>query len=214
MTSEIKTIYFGGLNGNCYLVKTDAGFILIDTARASKRTKLEKELESAACNPGNLKLIILTHGDFDHTGNCAYLHQKFRTKIAMHYYDSGMVERGDMFWNRKTGNFLIRKIINVLFRISKFEPDLTIEEGYDLSDYGLDAKVLYLPGHSKGSIGILTADGDLFCGDLLTNTDKPDIGSIIDDKAAANASIEKLKRLKINTVYPGRHNIKIQLYSE
>ena len=206
MTSEIKTIYFGGLNGNCYLIKTDDGFVLIDTARAAKRTKLEKELESAGCNPGNLKLIILTHGDFDHTGNCAYLRQKFRTKIAMHYYDSGMVERGDMFWNRKTGNFLIRKIINILFRISKFKPDFTIEEGYDLSEYGLDANVLYLPGHSKGSIGILTADGDLFCGDLLTNTNKPDIGSIIDDKAAANASIEKLKRLGINTVYLGHGN--------
>ncbi len=47
MTSEIKTIYFSGLIGNCYLVETDSGFILIDTGRASKRAKLEKELESA-----------------------------------------------------------------------------------------------------------------------------------------------------------------------
>jgi len=203
MTSEIKTIYFGGLIGNCYLVKTDSGFILIDTGRASKRAKLEKELESAGCNPGNLKLIVLTHGDFDHTGNCAYLRQKFGTKIAMHHYDSGMVERGDMFWNRKTGNIIIRIIVNTLFRISKFKPDLTIDEGYDLSEYGLDAKVLYLPGHSKGSIGILTAGGNLFCGDLLVNRDKPDLNSIIDDSAEANSSVEKLKSLRTNTVYPG-----------
>ena len=203
MTSDIKTIYFGALIGNCYLVKTDTGFILIDTGRASKRTKLEKELESAGCNPGNLKLIVLTHGDFDHTGNCAYLRKKFGTKIAMHYDDSGMVERGDMFWNRKTGNILIRIIVNALFRISKFKPDLTIDEGYDLSEYGLDAKVLYLPGHSKGSIGILTAGGDLFCGDLLMNMDKPDLSSVIDDSAEANTSVEKLKSLRINTVYPG-----------
>jgi len=203
MTSEIKTIYFGGLIGNCYLVKTDSGFILIDTGRASKRAKLEKELESAGCNPGNLKLIVLTHGDFDHTGNCAYLRQKFGTKIAMHHYDSGMVERGDMFWNRKTGNIIIRIIVNTLFRIRKFKPDLTIDEGYDLSEYGLDAKVLYLPGHSKGSIGILTAGGNLFCGDLLVNRDKPDLNSIIDDSAEANSSVEKLKSLRINTVYPG-----------
>ena len=200
---KIKSIFFGGIIGNCYLVETDTGFILIDTARASKRTKLEKELERAGCTPGNLKLIILTHGDFDHTGNCAYLREKFGVKIAMHYYDSGMVEHGDMFWNRKTGNILIRTIVNFLFRISKFKPDLAIDEGYDLSEYGLHAKVLYLPGHSKGSIGILTADGDLFCGDLLENRNQPGIGSIIDDKAAANASIEKLKNLEINTVYPG-----------
>jgi len=42
-----------------------------------------------------------------------------------------------------------------------------LEEGQPLSDVGLDASVLHLPGHSKGSIGILTASGDLFCGDLL-----------------------------------------------
>jgi hydroxyacylglutathione hydrolase len=200
---EIKPFFFGGIIGNCYLVETETGFILIDTARESKRSKLERELESAGCIPDNLKLIILTHGDFDHTGNCAYLREKFGAKIAMHHYDSGMVEHGDMFWNRKTGNILIRIIINFLFRISKFKPDLTIDEGYDFLEYGLDARVLYLPGHSKGSIGILTADGDLFCGDLLENKNKPNIGSIIDDKAAANASIEKLKKLEINTVYPG-----------
>lgn len=203
MTSEIKTIYFGGITGNCYLVKTDTGFILIDTGRASKRTKLEKELESVGCKPGNLNLIVLTHGDFDHTGNCAYLREKFGTKIAMHYDDSGMVERGDMFWKRKTDNILARKIVNVLFRIRKFKPDFTINEGYDLSEYGLDAKVLHLPGHSQGSIGILTAGGDLFCGDLFMNTDKPALSSIIDDPAEANTSVEKLKSLRINTVYPG-----------
>ena len=61
-----------------------------------------------------------------------------------------------------------------------------------------------LPGHSKGfSIGILTADGHLFCGDLLANTDKPALWSIIDDEDAAHASVEKLRGLDIDTVYPG-----------
>jgi hydroxyacylglutathione hydrolase len=203
MTSNIKPVYLGRIIGNCYIIETDTGFILIDTGRASRHTKLEKELDNAGCKPGNLNLIILTHGDFDHTGNCANLREKFGTKIAMHYDDSGMVERGDMFWNRKTGNFLIRIIVNVLFRIRKFKPDFTMDEGYDLSEYGLNAKVLCLPGHSKGSIGILTAGGDLFCGDLFINTNKPELNSIIDDPVEANASAEKLKRYRINTVYPG-----------
>jgi len=191
---------------NCYLIETDTGYILIDTGGSNKRTDLEKELESAGCKPGNLELIVVTHGDFDHTGNCAHLRKKFGAKIAMHYDDSVMVERGDMFSNRKSGNILFRKIAPLLFRFAKsdrFEPDLYIEDGYDLSEYGFDAKILHIPGHSKGSIGILTAGGDLFCGDLLENTDKPDVNSIIDDLAAANASVEELKSLEINTVYPG-----------
>jgi len=64
----------GGVN--CYLIETDTGYILIDTGGSNKRTDLEKELESAGCQPGNLKLIVLTHGDFDHTGNAAYLRKK------------------------------------------------------------------------------------------------------------------------------------------
>ena len=210
MPHEIKTIslllpYRLG-SVNCYLIKTDIGHILIDTGCSNRRTDLEKELESAGCKPGNLKLIVLTHGDFDHTGNAAYLRKNFGTKIAMHYDDSGMVERGNMFWNRRKSNIFLRIIAPILFGFGKsqrFKPDSYIEDGDDLSEHGFDAKVLHIPGHSKGSIGILTDGGDLFCGDLLENKDKPVINSIMDDSVAANASVEKLKSLKIDTVYPG-----------
>jgi len=124
----------------------------------------------------------------------------------MHHDDSGMSERGDMFWNRRKGNILLGMIARILFRFGKkerFKPDLCIDEGYDLSEYGLDAKVLHIPGHSKGSIGIQTAGGDLFCRDLLENKDKPVLSSIMDDLSAANAGVERLKNLKISTVYPG-----------
>ena len=194
---------------NCYLIKTDTGDILIDTGGANKRTELEKALESAGCQPGNLQLIVLTHGDFDHTGNAAYLRARFGTKIAMHHDDSGMAERGDMFWNRKKPNILVRMmtpLLPILYGFGKaerFTPDLYLEDGYDLSEYGIDAKALSIPGHSKGSIGILTAGGDLFCGDLFENTDTPDLNSIMDDLAAANASVQRLQSLEIHTVYPG-----------
>ena len=211
MPLEIKTITLRGVN--CYLIKIGDVFILIDTGFPNKRTDLEKELESAGCKPGNLKLVVITHGDFDHTGNCAYLREKYGTKIAMHRSESEVVERGDMLLGRKDRHILARMIFRLMFRIilafmrlgrfDKFKPDLYIEDGYDLSEYGFDAKILHIPGHSKGSIGILTIGGDLFCGDLLTNRDKPALNSIMDDPEAANTSVEKLKSLKINTVYPG-----------
>lgn len=191
---------------NCYLVEADTGYILIDTGCSNRLKALEKELESTGCRPGNLKLIILTHGDFDHSGNASYLRDKFGTKITMHRDDSGMVKHGNMYHNRKKSNFLIRIIAPVIFGFDKskrFEPDYYIEEGYDLNIYGLKAGVIHIPGHSKGSIGILTDDADLFCGDLLENAKKPRLGSLIDDSTAANVSIEKLKNLNIKTVYPG-----------
>jgi len=210
MPQEIKAInlslplHLGSVN--CYLVKTETSHILIDTGNSNKHADLEKELESTGCQPGHLKLIVITHGDFDHIGNAAYLRRKFGAKIAIHADDVGMAERGDMFWNRKRGNRLIRTLAPILFRFSaadRFQPDLTIADEADLSEYGFDARVLSIPGHSKGSIGILTTAGDLFCGDLFDNTVKPTLNSIMDDLAAARASVEKLRFLGIHTVYPG-----------
>ena len=151
----------------------------------------------------------MTHGDIDHAGNCAYLRKKYGAHIAIHSDDAGMVERGDPSWNRKMPPdkisipFIVRSLLFGRGKLDRFKPDFSIEDGYDLSEYGFDAKIIRLPGHSKGSIGILTIDGDLFCGDLLKNTDKPDFHWLIFDRAAANASVERLKSLDIDTVYPG-----------
>jgi glyoxylase-like metal-dependent hydrolase (beta-lactamase superfamily II) len=80
-----------------------------------------------------------------------------------------MVERGDMNWNRKTKPDKISvlfRIISFLFgrsiKFDTFKPDMYIEDGYDLSAHGFDAKVVHIPGHSKGSLGIFTSSGDLF----------------------------------------------------
>ncbi len=128
----------------------------------------------------------------------------------MHKGDSGMAEKADMFWNRNV-NAIIKFLIKFLLllvrlklkKADRFTPDIYVEDGDDLSEYGFDAKVVHIPGHSKGSIGILTNDGDLFCGDLLQNNKKPEKFSLIDKEAEFDASIEKLKGFKINTVFPG-----------
>jgi hydroxyacylglutathione hydrolase len=191
---------------NCHLVETGTGFVLIDTGPSNQRRELERELSDAGCLPGSLRLIVLTHGDFDHIGNTAYLRDRFGASIAMHADDVGMAEHADMFWNRSSGSALLHFLAPILFRFPKanrFEPDFLIMEGYDLSEHDFDAQVLSIPGHSKGSIGILTANGDLFCGDLLENTEKPAVNSIMDDAAACEASVERLQGLEIATVYPG-----------
>jgi hydroxyacylglutathione hydrolase len=194
---------------NCYLVQVDSGYVLIDTGGSNKRTELENELIRSGCEPGHLKLILLTHGDFDHTGNAAYLRQTFGAKIAMHQDDAAMAERGDMFSNRKSAKPVLRMmapLVPILFGFGKskrFQPDFCLGDGDGLSEYGFDAQVLSIPGHSKGSIGILTASGDLFCGDLLENSGRPALGSIMDDLAAAKASVERLASLQVRTVYPG-----------
>jgi hydroxyacylglutathione hydrolase len=191
---------------NCYLVESGHDHILIDTGPSTSRGLLERELAGAGCRPETFRLILLTHGDFDHAGNAAYLRDRFGAPVAMHAGDLGMVSRGDMFAGRRRGNALVRKLAPILVRFGKaerFEPDLLLQDGASLSAYGLDAQVLSIAGHSSGSIGILTAEGDFFCGDLFENLSKPDLNSIMDDLDTANISVGRLAEMSIRTVYPG-----------
>jgi glyoxylase-like metal-dependent hydrolase (beta-lactamase superfamily II) len=207
---------FAGINMgtvNCYLIKTDVGYVLIDTGFPSTRAALERKLEDAGCRPGTLKLIIITHGDQDHTGNGAYLREKYGAKIAMHSAETAVVENGDDTLSRRRRSFPRRvfekallEVLSLFANSGKFErfaPDFTVDEGYDFSEYGFHARVLHIPGHSRGSIGILTADGNLFCGDLLWNRKRPSTHSIVDDRSELSASVERLKGLTISMVYPG-----------
>ena len=216
MHEEIKSIslllpdHLGSVN--CYLVNTPVGFILIDTGYPGIRVKLEKQLEDAGCLRGGLLLIILTHGDGDHSGNAKYLREKFGGKIAIHPFEAATVEHGDSTQSRTRNRFqrVLDPVVLALFSIffnlgkpEKFEPDLLVDEGFDIAPFGWPARVIHLPGHSRGSIGVLSAKGELFCGDLLWNRRKLGPQPMVDNKADFQASLERLFQLDITTVYPG-----------
>ncbi len=191
---------------NCFLLETAEGHLLIDTGCSTARKELLTVLDRTGCTRDSLKLILLTHGDFDHTGNAAYLREPFEARIAMGAADAAMGERGDMFAGRKQPNVLVRSLVPLFTGFGKserFSPDIDLEDGFDLSPYGLEARVHSLPGHSAGSMGILTGSGELFCGDLFENLKDPTFNSLMDDPQAARGSVEKLKEMKISTIYPG-----------
>ncbi len=207
------TIRQAGISVNCYLIEMDDDFFLIDTGTAKNLKEMEQALQHAGCTPGDrtsskLKLIILTHGDFDHSSNAAALRDHYGTPIAMHPGDVENVQTGDMFHNKKVAP-VAKAIINLFLKLTgmsdfqAFTPDVLLENGQDLSEYSWQAKVIHLPGHSKGSVGILSAEGDLFCGDQFENTKRPVINGLGDDPAQMQASARKLSQFAVKTVYPG-----------
>jgi hydroxyacylglutathione hydrolase len=211
MTAQISTIRLPLplklSHVNSFLVHTDHGCFLVDTGMTNARQQLEVALNHLCCQPGDLKLILLTHGDFDHTGNARYLRDKFHAPIAMHKDDAGMLENGDMFWNRKIKNGLLKKLVPLFARLGEKEqctPDILLDDEASLVEYGLDAIAVNTPGHSTGSLCYLTSDGDLFCGDLFNNSrGQPSLNSMMYDKPAGEASFTRLKALQIKMVYPG-----------
>ncbi|HWT73867.1 MAG TPA: MBL fold metallo-hydrolase [Mobilitalea sp.] len=224
MKQEIIRINLNGVN--CYLVKTEESFVLIDTAGPitmdkgynNRREELEKQLDKNGCIPGKLKAIVLTHGDVDHVANAAYLRDKYHTIIAMHKEDTDLVER--LTLDKMMESFRYRSLIlKVIFavmnktirRISAktlanfeaFAPDLLLKEDDSLSSYGIAARIIHLPGHTAGSIAIMTEEGDLIAGDIVTNMKKPGPALNASDFKQLFKSISKLKSLNIKMIYPG-----------
>jgi len=201
-TGEIKVIEL--LFVNVFLIKTEEGYILIDSGIPMAWKMLETALSEEGVVPGNLKLIIITHGDFDHIGNCKKLQEQYHCKIAIHQADVPMAVEGFMP-KRKKKSFRA-KFFSLLRRhvqIETFTPDIILADGQALDEYGWDAKVIHIPGHTKGSIGLLTKDGTFLAGDIFTNRSKPDTATYIENAKELLASQLRIKALPIGTVYPG-----------
>ncbi|NPV87028.1 MAG: MBL fold metallo-hydrolase [Anaerolineae bacterium] len=205
-TAQFQRIPLGGVN--CYLAHTAAGFVLIDCGMQAQRKRLVRALRRAGCLPGSLRLVILTHGDQDHSGNAAFLRQDYGAQIAIHRGDAVMLAGA---WGRKPNPDYLSPLFRLMLSFTRraarkrplLTPDLLIDEDFDLGAYGLAARVVHLPGHSPGSIGILTAQGDLYCGDLFFNLLGKPIAHLVDDLADYRASLEKLRALGVKMLHPG-----------
>lgn len=191
---------------NVFLLRSRDSHILIDTGSARDWPDLERKLVEAGCLPDKLKLVILTHGDFDHAGNCAALQKKYDTKIAMHKGDAEMVRTGALV-KRKIKGIIGRLLLWIGGREVKgfttFRPDILLEDGQVISSNGLTVKIIHTPGHTRGSIAILTDNGRLFVGDTVSNRTRPSGPPLIEDEEGFHKSITVLKQSNAHMVYPG-----------
>lgn len=191
---------------NAYLIETESNFFLIDTGSTSARGALKNSLIEKGVGKKPLSIVILTHGDFDHTSNAAYLRGIYRLKVGMHIDDWDMATKGDMFANRMKPNFIIKTMMSLLSGFGKseqFKPDIAFQERQRLGDLGLDGEIIPIPGHSKGSIGVMLSGGEFFCGDLFENTKRPSLNSLMDNVDSARLSLKMLLGENISMVFPG-----------
>ena len=87
--------------------------------------------------------------------------------------------------------------------VKRPENVIHIKEGDDLSGYGINAKIIELPGHTKGSVGVDVEGTDLIVGDALDNWIAPATGHLYSDKNALKASAEKIRALGPRKIYYG-----------
>ena len=179
-------------NGNAYLVTDGDSAILVDTCREQYR-----DLILEKCKVKNVRLIILTHGHIDHIQNSAFFSKKLNAPIAMHEADMELTRSNwsePMYAHTILGRIIIR-LSQQSFehdKIEPFEPLLFLKESDSLAEYGVDATVIELPGHTKGSIGIMVGDTDIIVGDALMNMPFPSKSPLYGNRAAMEKSAAKI----------------------
>lgn len=192
-------------NGNCYLVFNGKNAILVDTCRGKYRQKVLD-----ACRQFQLRLLVLTHGHLDHVENAAFLSQSLNIPIAMHQADLELLE--DNLKQHLSAHSILGKIVLAAsiktFQMAEYIPAITqavfLEDGDSLDSYGFpDIKIVGLPGHTNGSIGLDVAGQDLIVGDALMNMFYPTVSMLYHDKEAMQKSAEKIERLGPRLIHFG-----------
>lgn len=141
--------------------------ILIDTGWPDEEGAILSALRSEGLSPQDLAMIFLTHGHSDHAGSAAEMRSISGAPIGLHADDLDMVRRGRNRHLQPTGllGWLFAPFANGPF--PSFEPDLFLEAGERLDEYGIAGKILHTPGHTPGSVSLLLDSGEVFAGDLL-----------------------------------------------
>lgn len=198
---KIKHIKAG--TDNCYIVSEGDNAVLVDTGSARSYDKILSEISGY-----NIRLILLTHVHFDHAENAARISEQLGIPVAFHAADEDLFESFD---NQPLKSYGIvgKTVLGLSLKslrgsvVKRPSSVIHVKEGDDLSEYGINAKIIELPGHTAGSVGLDIEGTDLIVGDALDNWLFPARGHLYADLNALRHSAEKIRKLGTRKIWYG-----------
>lgn len=199
--SEIHRIKCG--NGNCYIVENGTNGILVDTG---KKEYIDRVIER--CRAYHVQLIVLTHAHFDHAENAARISRILEIPIAMNEKDCNLILSNTnqrLYAEKILGKIVLSESLKDFSArtMEAFKPDIFLRDGDRLGDYGINAKIIALPGHTDGSIGLDVDNTDLLVGDALMNMFYPTVSMLFHNKDDMQKSAIKISGLGKRKIYFG-----------
>ncbi len=165
--NEIMKIRLGVASS--FLIKSDKGYILVDAGLKKKEKKLIRFLKNKKINPKDIKLIVITHVHGDHVGSLKAIKEITKAKVLVHQEEKEFLMKGKSHPVKPTSKFY-EKISSFMpeksHQFDGVEADIIVEDNYSLYDFGLKAKIIHTPGHTKGSISLIDEQGNAFIGDI------------------------------------------------
>jgi len=194
----------------CYLIRGD-NLILIDGGMPNKVEAFRKALRKLSIDPGEIKLIVITHGHWDHIGSIGDIRELTGARTAIHELDRECLEKGK---ERRApgvtrwGRFMTGMIgsFGSSIRIPVTDADITLGDEFPLAQFGINGTVIHTPGHTPGSVSVLLETGEAFVGDLAMNmfplTVRPGYPIFAEDIRKVKESWKILLNRGVKTVYP------------
>ncbi len=183
----VKTLYFGDMAANCYLVSTNTAAIVIDPF-----AQYGAIADFFTLNPQKERYVLLTHCHFDHILGADTLREQFGAKIVIGKLDEkGLCDT----------SFSLSHLVGM--SQTPFYADKTVSNEEILSVAEEKIRVLHTPGHTEGSVCYIIEDA-IFTGDTLFAGSVGRCDFPTGDGSALMKSLEKLSHLDKNyKVYPG-----------
>lgn len=199
-----------------YLIDCPEGVTVIDAGLAGHWRELTFELADMDRSLSDLRGVVLTHGDSDHIGFAERLRRDHGVPVFVHEADAaracGEASSKPAWGHLKLGptaQFLWYAVRKQGWRVTPVTEVRTVRDG-DVLDLPGSPRVIGLPGHSPGSIGIHVPVADaLFVGDalttrhVLTGARGPQPAPFTDDPGEALASLTRLNGITASWVLPG-----------
>ena len=191
------------VGANTYLIKRHDGITVVDTGLPGNAGRILQYVERIGSTPGDVKTIILTHADMDHSGSATRLKEETNAKVAIHEADAPRLSGEE---ESKTVKGMLRLFFHVLNAVARFNL-LTADVPLKDSDIIDGLTVIHTPGHTDGSICLYLPSRALFVGDTLLTNDEQELSlprkSMSIDMDLVAKSIRKISRLEYSLLLPG-----------
>lgn len=182
---------------HCYLWEWEEGYSLIDTGLPKDAKTILRTLAAQRIPFHQVRRILVTHADLDHTGGLAALKRATGAQVVCHTVEKEYLEHP---LRRQPSAWFMRLPYRVMTLLPEYTlravtPDELVVDGQELPE---GFTVVHTPGHTPGHISLLHRTRRLLiAGDALSNRSgklQPPLGFYTPDKLNAQRSIWKLAK--------------------